>query len=89
MQAPNFVSLGSICTVQGSEKKLMVVARGLVVRQDDGKQRYYDYGACLYPEGLIGEVMLYFNHDSIAEVVFQGFIDQSEEEMRAKLKAGV
>jgi hypothetical protein len=89
MQSPDFVPLGTICTLQGNDKKLMVIARGLILSQDDGEQRYYDYGGCLYPEGLIGDAILYFNHDVISEVVFEGFADGENNELLEDLSANM
>jgi hypothetical protein len=81
MQAPGFVPLGTICTVQGSDRKMMVIARGVAFSEDGGEQECYDYGACLYPEGLVGDIMLYFNHDDISKIVFRGFSDDRDKEM--------
>lgn len=77
MEAPEFLPLGSMVVVKGSTKKVMIIARGLAVMQAQG-QRYYDYGACLYPEGLIGDQVIYFNHDVVNRIVFKGYTDEDE-----------
>jgi hypothetical protein len=77
MESPEFLPLGSVCSVKGNTKKLMVIARGLALQQDDGV-RYFDYGACLYPEGLIGDQLAYFNHDAIQRVVAEGYADEDD-----------
>lgn len=74
MECPEFLPLGSIVIVRGSTKKIMVISRGLVLAQDEG-MRYYDYGACLYPEGLMGDTLVYFNHEGIQRVVHEGYAD--------------
>lgn len=75
MECPDFLPLGSIVVVKGSTKKLMVISRGLALAQREGV-RYYDYGACLYPEGLMGDAVVYFNHEGIQRVVHEGFADE-------------
>lgn len=77
MEAPDFLPLGSIVVTKGSTKKIMIIARGLAVTQAEGP-RYYDYGACLYPEGLIGDQVIYFNHEVINKVFFEGYTDDDE-----------
>jgi len=78
MESPDFVPLGTVVVVKGNTKKLMVIARGLALQQDGGL-KYFDYGSCLYPEGLIGDAVIYFNHDAIQKVVHEGFVDEDNE----------
>lgn len=80
MDAPDFLPLGSVVQVKGNSKKLMVISRGLTVPQD-GVQCYVDYGGCLYPEGLIGDVVFYFNHDDVEHVVHKGYADAEDGEL--------
>ncbi len=79
IEVPDFLPLGSIVKVEGAPKKLMIVSRGLVFQKDDGQKEYYDYGLCLYPEGLIGDSVIFTNHDRIVEVVFEGCEDEENE----------
>lgn len=88
MEVPNFLPLGSVVVVRGSTKKLMVIARALALKQKDGP-RYYDYGGCLYPEGLLGDKVVYFNHDAIQHVFFEGFADADNDIMLENLKTNV
>jgi Uncharacterized protein conserved in bacteria len=77
MDIPEFLPLGSIVVVRGNVKKLLIIARGLALTQN-GEQRYFDYGACMYPEGLLGDQVIYFNHDVIIKTVFTGYSDDDE-----------
>ena len=45
------------------------------------KGGYFDYGGCLYPQGLVGDQILYFNHRDIVKVVFSGFHDDDDKMM--------
>jgi len=74
METPDFLPLGSIVNVKGNTKKMMIIARGLGIKQE-GILKYYDYGACLYPEGMVGDTLMYFNHNGIQRVFFEGFSD--------------
>ena len=42
---------------------------------------FFDYGGSLYPQGIIGDQILYFNHEDIAKVVFEGYHDEDDEMM--------
>ena len=74
MEKIEFLPLGSVVIVKGGVKKTMIIARGLATAIG-GETIFFDYGGCLYPEGLIGDKLLYFNHADIAKVVFNGFSD--------------
>ena len=70
-----FLPLGSIVQLKGGVKKIMIIARGAfaVVK---GEKRYFDYGACTYPEGVIGDALLYFQHKDIQKIVYRGYEDE-------------
>lgn len=73
IECPEFLPLGSVVRLRGSQKTMMVIGRALVMTKDDGSKEYYDYSFCLYPEGLIGDAVVYSNHDCIDEVLFEGY----------------
>ena len=80
-----FLPLGSIVQLKGGVKKIMIIARGAfaVVK---GEKRYFDYGACTYPEGVIGDPLLYFQHKDIQKVVYCGYEDEDEKLMQENIK---
>ncbi len=80
-----FYPLGTIVIVKGSVKKLMLIGRG-VVTTIKGQQKYFDYVACTYPEGLVGETVLYVNHEDIEEIIYKGFQDEDDQRMQENLK---
>lgn len=78
MERINYLPLGSIVHLAGSTQKLMIVSRGLRVRNGD-EIVFFDYGATIYPIGIANDQMVYFQHDAISDVVFEGFKDSDEE----------
>ena len=70
--------LGSILYLEGATSKLMVVCRGPVF-ESDNEQVYSDYVGVVYPEGINPEDAIFFNHENIDKVVFEGFKDEEEE----------
>jgi len=69
-----FLPLGSVVILKGSVKKLLIVSRGTVVEGS-----FFDYGAFMYPEGMIDTNVAYFNHDNILKVVHEGYRDDDNE----------
>lgn len=70
----SYLPLGSIVVLKGGIQKLLVISRGINVNFE-GKEYFFDYGGVLYPEGLVGDQMAYFNHDGIERVIFEGYDD--------------
>lgn len=80
----DIVPIGSIVYTKGSLKKLMIVARTLF-REINGEKKYFDYGACFYPEGLLDSNVIYFNKEDIESVFKMGFSDSDNEELNRRI----
>lgn len=78
MKCTEYISLGSIVRLKGGLQKLLIIARALNVRRGE-KEYFFDYGAVTYPEGLTGDQIVYFNHEQLEKVVFEGFRDEDDE----------
>lgn len=76
----DYLPLGSIVVVQGGIKKYMIISRGLQVKIN-GEEKFFDYGACMYPEGSIGDQVMYFQHSNINKVIFEGYDDDDNKLM--------
>ena len=50
----DYLPLGSVVIVHGGVKKYVIVARGLQLKIN-GDYKLFDYGACTYPEGMMGD----------------------------------
>lgn len=75
-----YLPLGSVVVINGSVKKYVIIARGLQLNVR-GTSQYFDYGACMYPEGLMGDQVMYFQHSNINKVIFKGFSDDDDQMM--------
>lgn len=70
-----FLPIGSVVLLKGATKRVMICGRA----QIDMNDTYYDYSACLYPEGYQGAKEIYlFNDSDIEMVYFLGFQDPDE-----------
>lgn len=77
MERIEYYALGSIVLLNGGIQKLMITSRGLVVDQN-GKNVFFDYAGVPYPDGLISDQIVYFNHATIAKVIFEGYRDDDD-----------
>lgn len=79
-----YLPLGSIVIINGGTQKVVINARGLVTTATTPPS-FFDYGGSLYPQGIIGDQILYFNHSDIAKVVFTGYTDEDDEMMKRNI----
>lgn len=78
MENKDYLPLGSVVYLHNGFKKVLIIARGVILN-NEGNQVIFDYGAVQYPEGLMGDEIAYFQHESIEKIVFKGFSDDDDE----------
>lgn len=88
METTKLLPLGSVVYLTEGNKKIMIIARGLVVKNGDGVA-FFDYGGVPYPEGLMDDKIAYFQREGISKVVFEGFSDLDDEATVEKINAYV
>ncbi|WP_419881168.1 DUF4176 domain-containing protein [Peribacillus sp. B-H-3] len=77
--------IGSIVETEIVPQALMIYGRK---QQQADKKTVWDYVACPYPQGHIGEeTNVFLNHDQIGKVVFRGFETEGEKALRQQLNA--
>lgn len=73
-------TLGTIVYLKEGTQKLMIIGRGVDVHDEElGKNVRYDYVGCEYPMGIDPDQAIFFNNESIDEVIFEGYSDEDEE----------
>lgn len=80
-----YLPLGTIVLIKGNVKKLMIIARGVLAGKGEDR-KIFDYGAALYPEGLMDERIIFFNHEDIFKIVAEGYSDSDDEIMNENIK---
>ena len=73
--ADEWLPIGSVVKVRGYKRSFMVLGRAVL---NDSDSCYYDYCACLYPDGYMGGTLYFFNQDLIARVESEGYEDAYE-----------
>ena len=83
MKNEKYLPIGTVVMLKNGKKPAMItsyciIPRGKVFDKDGpvdlNNVTYYDYGACLYPEGILRTNKTFvFNHDQIDKVLFMGY----------------
>jgi hypothetical protein len=81
--------VGTVCRIKGNPKTVMIITRGGLINRPDDTHEYYDYGACLYPEGMVGASLVFFNAEEVDELVFRGYECPEEDAFNRSLAAKV
>ncbi|GLO65762.1 hypothetical protein AQ616_11875 [Oceanobacillus sp. E9] len=73
--------IGSIVYLKEGTSKLMILNRAPILPSENEEQKgvMYDYSACIYPQGLDPNNVLYFNEENIDKVVSEGYKDEEED----------
>lgn len=74
----NILPIGSIVRLKNGQEKLMILNRAPLFN-NEGVLGYFEYSACIYPNGQTGQNVFFFNEEDIEEVLFEGFKDADEE----------
>ena len=78
--------IGSVVSLYGGEKRLMILGYVKYLRGDDSG-KVYDYCGCTYPEGYVGsEATAVFNHEDIEHIYALGFQDEFREKLERILE---
>ncbi len=81
-----YLPIGSVVTVKGLNKKVMII--GYYSLEYQNSVKIYDYVGCNYPEGmLMKNNMFSFNHSDITNCDFVGFKDASYETLNKNLNS--
>ena len=79
-KSKELLPLGSIVYLEEGTQKLVIVGRGAIFEDPEtGEQVFADYMVVLYPAGLQTNSTLFFQHENIDEVVFEGYHDDEED----------
>ena len=92
-----FLPIGTVVLLKGGKKEVMITSYCIFpnnVQMKDGqevkpKNELFEYGACLYPEGILdSNVSCAFNHNQIEKICFMGYETESQKKLSEMLNAG-
>ncbi|MGV0168786.1 DUF4176 domain-containing protein [Furfurilactobacillus sp. WILCCON 0119] len=68
--------IGSVVQVKHGDHDLMIITKNVFSTAD--KTLFFDYGSCMYPEGLDPDQIYYFNQGDVENIVFEGLKNDAE-----------
>ena len=67
----NYYPIGTVVTLKNGNRPIMIYGRKQIQQNTN---RQWDYVACLYPEGNLGDKYnIFFQHEEIDEVYHKGY----------------
>lgn len=76
-----YLPVGTVVILKNGQMSMMIT--GYKVRTETLEE--YDYCGCIYPIGFTSDLKGTFNHDQIEKVIFNGYKDDSFNELNKKL----
>ena len=81
-----YLPIGTVVELNGSDRKVMIISYLIYSRDNSAERVLYDYGGCLFPEGVIdSNQTLGFNHEQIKKVVYLGLNDEDSKKLNELL----
>ena len=82
MKNIDYLPLGTICNIEKKpNSNIMIIGYSMNIGEE-----HYDYCGVVHPIGVISRInMLFFNHDDIEKIIFEGFKDEEYEESKKLL----
>lgn len=82
-----FLPIGTICKLKKSNNKIMIV--GYYSINYNGIVKLYDYSGLLYPEGMLNNQVIAFNHSDIDSVDFLGYVSTEYDKLNLRLTKNI
>lgn len=80
-----YYPIGTVVILKDGNRPLMIYGRKQI---QENSNLIWDYVACLYPEGNIGdEYTFFFQQEEIGAVLFEGYRSSYDEKMQQLLNA--
>lgn len=93
-QTERFLPIGTVVTLKNGSKKVMIYTYGIYPtgkvyskgKEVPRKKEMYEYGGCLYPEGMVDpSLVCAFNHSDIKEINHLGLFTNEHVEYSNRL----
>lgn len=79
----NYLPIGSVVTIKGGSQPIMIYGRKQINEKNNTQ---WDYVACMYPEGNLGDnYNVFFDNEDIDKLFFTGFKTAIDAEMQRLL----
>ena len=76
--------LGSVVLLEGGNIPGLSISRQPILNLKSGVC-YFDYGAVNQLTGLANDQAIYFNHEDIRQIMFEGYVGSNEESIQKSM----
>ena len=92
-----FLPIGTVLLLKGGKKEVMITSYCIFPNNTEIKngqevkplKKMYEYGGCIYPEGILDSNMVCaFDHDQIEKVCHLGYETEAQKELSKILNGG-
>ena len=92
-----FLPIGTVVLLKGGKKEIMITSYCIFpnnVQIKNGQEikpekKIYEYGACIYPEGILDSNMVCaFDHSQIDKICYMGYETEQQKELSTILNGG-
>lgn len=93
-----FLPIGTVVLLKNGIKEVMITSYCIIPTGDvynktgkvENPEEIYDYGGCLYPEGILGsDQSIMFNHEQIEKICYKGYLTDIQQELSERIKIGL
>lgn len=92
-----FLPIGTVVLLKGGTKEVMITSYCIFPTNTEikggkevkPKRTIYEYGGCIYPEGIINSnLVCAFNHSQIDKIVYLGYESERQKQLSQALNQG-
>lgn len=92
-----FLPIGTVVLLKGGTKEVMITSYCIFPNNNDSTnndpqkpvKRIYEYGGCIYPEGILDSNMVCaFDHSQIEKICHVGYETDAQKELSQVLNSG-
>ena len=92
-----FLPIGTVVLLKGGKKEVMITSYCIFPNNTEVKdgeevkaqKKMYEYGGCIYPEGILDSNMVCaFDHSQIEKICYMGYETEAQKELSKILNGG-
>ena len=85
-----FLPIGTVVLLKGGKKEVMITSYCIFPNnlESSKDKKFYEYGGCVYPEGILDTMVCAFNHNQIEKVCHLGYKTDAQKELSRVLNGG-
>ena len=86
-----YLPIGTVVLLKGGKKEVMITSYCIFPNnlESSKDKKFYEYGGCVYPEGILDTMVCAFNHNQIEKISYLGYQSEQQEALSQILNDGL